>query len=141
MAVTVERWRFINPANGTFYQFPNNPREMSEVFPQRNITAMTTAALNGQPLLWEGAVAPWEWTFSGDILTRAHYEAMQTWFYTRSIGTFQIRDHYGRVFNVSPLQFKPKPKTTVGMYWRSTYDCRVLVLGMPTTATVGEKWS
>ncbi len=141
MAITVERWQFINPTNGDFYRFPNNPSEMSEVFPQRNITAATTAALNGQPLLWEGNIAPWEWTFSGDILTKAHYDAMQAWFYDRSMGTFRIRDHFGRLFDVAPIHFKPKPKTTTGKYWRHTYDCRVLVLAMPTAATIGEKWS
>ena len=141
MAITVERWQLIDPDGSTpTWTFPHNPSTMTEVFPRRNITGESTAALTGQALYWEGAWTPYEWSFGGDVLSYSHYEGLRWWFYAGP-ATFNIKDHFGRIIPVAPLHFKPIPKTSLGKYWRHTYDCDVMVLGRPSIPTVGEKWA
>lgn len=135
------RWKFVDPYDTdpltNEYIFPRNPRTMTNPFPQKNISVATTTAVGGKGLLFEGNTGPYEWSFGGDILEPAHYEALRSWTYDR-MNRIYIDDHFGRRFTVVLQTFSPEPKRAVGKYWRHTYQEKCIVVVPPTAPTVGE---
>lgn len=137
----VQRWRFFDPYDPdprtNIYTFTFNPNEMSSPFPQRNVTAETTTAVDGQTLFFEGNARPTEWSFAGDILDAAHYEALRSWVYDRRRRIY-IYDHFGREIQCVLTAFTPTPKRSVCRYWRHTYEIRAFVfkVGNPTVGLV-----
>lgn len=135
------RWRFEDPYDSdpetNSYTFPINPNQMSSPFPEKAISAMTTTAIGGVPLVWQGNTPPKSWTFGGEILDAAHYEALRSWTYDRNRRLY-LFDHFGRRLILVMQSFDPAPKRAVGRYWRHTYTCTALVLsvGAPTVAEV-----
>lgn len=126
---TIKRWTF--RAEGQAYTVPVNPNAMTSLFPTRAITARTTTA--GAVLLFEGARQPAPWSFSGDILNAAHYEALRHWVYDIKQRVV-ISDHWGRDIECVLSSFAPVPKRALGKYWRHTYEISgtVLRVGAPT---------
>lgn len=137
MAELFLRWKFYDPYTGESYVFPINPNTMTPVFPQRALTPLTTTAVGGQALVWEGATPPAAWSFGGAILDSAHYEALRSWTYDRK-GRIIVSDHFGRDM-VSVLSvFKPEPKRSLGRYWRHEYTIDALMFGAPSAPLIGE---
>ncbi len=126
------RWK-IADASSTYEFFPN-PNAMSSPFGKRNISTRVTTAVDGQVLFFEGGKNAADWTFSGDILTKAHYEALRHWVYERIGRRVTVTDHFGRAISCVLVEFKPTPKRAVGKYWRHTYEINALVtnVGPPT---------
>ena len=129
------RWTFQDSTET--YTMEKNPNRMTSPFPQRNVQAMGTTAVGGQPRLYEGSIAPYEWTFGGDIMSAVQYEALRRWVYDKK-GLVRVSDHFGRVFNVILTNFDATPKRGVGKYWRHEYTIKCLVMKAPSVATVGE---
>jgi len=131
--VIVKRWVFTDPATGETYTMPRNPSAMTTPFPQRNITAKMTTAINGQMLLTEGSPTPANWQFTGITVDAAHYEKLRHW--VNDINhRVQITDHYGRVIDCVLLLFDAKPKRDMHRLWSHDYTVTALVIkvGEPT---------
>ncbi len=129
---TYKRWT-IADASSTYTFWPN-PNAMTSPFGKRNITSKPTTAVDGQVLFFEGGKNAAEWTFSGDILDKAQYEALRHWVYDRIGRRVVVSDHFGRAIACVLTEFKPTPKRAVGKYWRHTYEITALVVsvGPPT---------
>lgn len=131
------RWRFYDPYSAEEYVFPLNPNTMSTPFGERPITALTSTAVGGQTLAWEGAKLPADWSFGGVILNAAHYEALRSWTYDRK-GRIVVSDHFGRNYTTVLRSFKPEPKRSISRYWRHDYTIDALVFGAPSAPTILE---
>lgn len=134
------RWRFQDPyATGptSAYTFPINPNAMTSPFRKRNIQAKGTTSVDGADILIEGRANPAEWTFTGDILDAAHYEALRSWVYDRPGRRIYVYDHYGRRLICVLTSFDVQPKRSVGKYWRHEYTISAIVTSV-SQATVGE---
>lgn len=138
--MAIHQWRFVDPYDTNpatrQWTFPINPREMTSPFPRKNVTALTTTAVNGQALLYEGNTPPHEWTFGGSVLTMAQYEDMRRWVYQRR-NRIHVYDHFGRRITCVLTGFNPTPRRSVGKYWRHDYEVSALVVEI-TEPTVGE---
>lgn len=132
-----KRWTLTDPYTGDVYTFPNNPNKMTSPFPEKALTSLTTTAVGGQALVWEGATPPTSWSFGGSILDAAHYEALRSWVYEHQ-GRLLVTDHFGRGIVCVLRSFKPEPKRAVGRYWRHEYTIEALIFGQPGAPTVGE---
>ncbi len=131
-----KRWK-LEDSSGS-YTFTTNPNAMSSPFGQRNIILKNTTAIDGQTVLMEGNRQVPEWTFSGDILDAAHYEALRSWVYDRLGRRVIVSDHFGRRIVCVLTKFDPSPKRSVGKYWRHTYTVTAVVVsvGAPTVSEV-----
>ena len=131
------KWTFTDHATGDVYTFRVNPNQMSSPFPVRNIQSQATTALNGQPILYEAAAPPREWTFGGAILTGVQYEELRSWAVDRK-GWITVTDHYGRRLTGVFTQFDPSPRRGVGRYWYHDYTIHMLLTGSVSAPTVQE---
>lgn len=130
------RWS-ISDANGS-YLFSPNPDAMTSPFGKRNISERVTTAVDGQVLFFEGGRHATEWSFSGNTMDAAQYEALRHWVYDRLGTRVIVRDHFGRAINCVLTEFRPVPKRAIGKYWRHTYEVTALVtsVGPPTVGEV-----
>jgi hypothetical protein len=129
--MSVLRWVIVDPYDTNSltntYHFPRNPRDMSSVYPDRPVTAMTTTA--GKVLLYEGATPPKPFTFSGPILDKQQFLDLQTWVYTKK-RRLNITDHFGRVISCILTTVDMVPKRRVNYYYSHEYVVSGLVLGV-----------
>lgn len=127
------RWVFLYSATGETYTPPLNPNAMTSLFPSRKITTQTATGVGGQVLMFEGNTPPQDWTFQGNILDEAHFEALRHWTYDIK-QRIQITDHFGRPIVCVLTDFDAVPKRSVGVYWRHTYSVKAIVVsvGAPT---------
>lgn len=128
------RWTFTDPTTGETWTVPLNPNTMSSPHPPRNIQAMATTG--GRAIMTEAPVAPYEWTFGGEILTAEHYAKLKEW--SEKKNQVVVSDHYGRRITLAFVHFSPEPKRALRRYWRNTYQMRTLVTVPPTAPTVSE---
>lgn len=138
--MALHKWKYedphdTNPATAT-YVFPRNPEKCTSPVIDRNITA--TGTLGGGAATWEGNSSGKQWSFSGQIVNKAHYDALVFWH--KRGNRFKVTDHYGRVMTVVPLSFEHVPQTRRTNYWAGEYTVTVLVVAY-TAGTVGDIWS
>lgn len=132
------KWQFYDQydtnAATRSYDFPINPKQMDTVHPERRINTMASTA--GNALLFEGATAPQPWSFSGVLLTKAMYESLQSWVYTRKRRVI-VMDHFGRQHLVVLQRFDAKPVRSIQYFWRHEYTitCQLIVSG---SALIGD---
>lgn len=118
--VGVRRWVYRDLVSGETYTVPINPNAMTTPYPQRKfIYKSTTAGPAGTTVTNEAHADPQQWQYSGDILDKAHFDALVYW--SRKQNRVQITDHYGRAFIITIDQFNPVPKRAVNVPWRHTY--------------------
>jgi len=121
VTINVLRWVFHDPTGAEpDYTVPINPNTMTAIHPRKNITTEVTTAIDGKVLMWQGQTKPVDWSFGGDILDEAHYEALRHWVYDKNY-RIKITDHFGRVLTVVLASFEPLPKRAINVYWRHTY--------------------
>lgn len=123
----VLRWVVQDPHGSTpAYEFPINPKEMSTPFAERTLTTEVTTALDGQPLVWEGARRPHAWQFSGHIETQDHYDALAG--YAETNQRWWLIDHRQRAWLLTFEAFEPtlRTRTDPAAPYRSTYVMRCL---------------
>ncbi len=118
------RWVFDDGAGET-YEVPVNPNKMGKLKAARNVTTKVTTAVGGQTLFFEGRRPPQNWTFSGSLFDREHYEAFDKFVYDK--GRITITDHYGRIISCVLTDFDPQPKRSIGVPWRHDYTVTGLV--------------
>ncbi len=121
------------------YEFPINPNAMTSPFPERNIAVRSSTAIDGRPLLFEGARPPATWQFSGSCPTADQYEALRSWVYDHIGRTIYVDDHFGRSIECVLTSFNPEPRRDVNRYWHHTYQINAIVLTV-ARPIVGEVW-
>lgn len=130
----VQRWRFTNVLTSEQWTVPQNPSEMDSVFPERQVEALRTTAVDGNVLLWERATPPREWSFRGSIRNSNHYDGLRKWVYETQ--RIVIRDHFGRDIYCILKRFDPTPTRALNVYWRHDYEIVGLVFHV-TAPTIG----
>lgn len=127
----VVRWVFTDPTIATphTYTFEINPTEGGSPAYKKNVAYKNTAAPNGKTLIYEGRDEPASFTFSGTLLTQAHFIAFQTWFLKRH--AIYITDDLGRTFAVYITSFDPKRARSAQNPWKHTYTCEAISLDWP----------
>lgn len=131
----VQRWKFDDGA-GTTYTVPINPNKMSKLRAPRTINTHVTTAVSGQALFFEGRRPPGAWTFSGVILHKDHYQALDFWVY--QTGRIVITDHYNRLISCVLSDFDAQPHRSVGKPWRHDYTITGLVIGVDDTNSTAD---
>lgn len=131
---TVKKWVFQDLYTNQVYHFPINPDQMTAPFGKKRITYSATTAVDGQKIAYEGAAPPVEWRFSGNALTKAHYDALTLWF--KKEVRIWITDHYGRAWLCYISDFTAVPKRSVQFPYRHTYEITAIVFQGPETPVV-----
>ncbi len=139
--MAIKRWVLrdpsdTNPATNT-YTFIRNPREMTSLYQERAITSTPTTA--GRILLWEGARNAKQFTFSGPVLEKSLFDALQKWVYKRR--RLILTDHYGREISCVLTNIDLVPKRRVGYYYSHEYTVSglALAIGQPTVDNEGPR--
>lgn len=136
----VKRWVFTDSYSGAAvpatYTFPRNPKEMTSLYPERSVAGVTTTA--GAVLLYEGTVPPKQFTFSGPILEKTHFDALRDWCYNRK-RRIVITDHYGRNITCVLTSVEMTPVRRVNYYYSHDYIVTALITGLtePTVDDMG----
>lgn len=131
--MTVNRWVF-NDGAGELYTVPINPNKMSKLKAARAITTNVTTALAGQTLFFEGRRPPQAWQFSGVLLDKGHYDALDHWVYSK--GRITITDQFLRVLRVVLTDFDAAPVAGQRRLWRHEYTCSGLLYDVDATNAV-----
>lgn len=129
----VVKWSLQDPApSGELFEFPFNPEEMDPPHPERSITVETTVASDGQPILWEGGQAAWEWGFKGYTDSQDVYEALERF---RDLNhRFWLVDHRGRgwVVSFTSITWTSRRSPDRGN-WSYDYEVSVIIYKGPVT--------
>jgi hemolysin activation/secretion protein len=136
--MSVLRWKLTDPENAdsatNSYTFPRNPSSMTSVFPQRSVSSYSTTA--GKVLLYEGATPPKSWQFSGPLLDKDQFVALNAWVYTKKRRIY-LDDHFGRRLTVVFTELEVVPKRRVNHYWSHDYTVTALIVNINSTSLVG----
>lgn len=122
-----------NPATNK-YTFPRNPREMTSIYPERQINATTTVF--GRILLTEGSLPAKQFTFSGPILHKDQFDDLRAWVYDHQ-RRLVITDHFARKISCVLTSVDMVPKRRLGYYYSHEYTVNGLALKV-TEPTIGE---
>lgn len=125
----VVKWKFDDLTDSTTAQFEINPNEGGSFPYEKNITSQSTLAPGGKTLLFEGARAVPEVTFSGTILTQTQYNTMVTWF--SKMHQIRITDDLGRAYMCYIKQFDAKRVRARQSPWKHSYVCTVILVDWP----------
>lgn len=122
------RWTFYDPRTQETWHTPVNPDEMSNPQPSRALTfgygqrrRLDKVRLNERP-----NTTPTDWTFSGMLYTKEHYEALSQW---ARRGLIHITDHLDRTWVGYIVEFTPEERHPSPRYqWRMRYTIRVSII-------------
>lgn len=116
------KWVFDDGVNPP-YRMVRNPREMTSVAVPQQTTSWP--ALGRGRLAFRTGRRPVPWEFSGVVSTQEDYDALLAW--SKHGTAFQITDHLGRVHEVIPVSFEPKPRRSrKEKNWRFDYTFKAL---------------
>jgi hypothetical protein len=126
--MSVERWILTDVGTGESVRVPINPREMSSPTTARSMQYAWGAAPGAvMRAIDNGVDQPTEWTWTGVLLTKAHYDLLLAW--TKRLATVQITDHLGRTFETIIQKFDPVERLpTAHREWRADYTMTCLLL-------------
>jgi hypothetical protein len=123
-----ERWTFTEPISGDTWMVPINPNSMTAPSFARNLT-FAYGSKWGQERIRaiDKATQPREWSFSGVLLTKDHYDSLLEW--SQKLALVRISDHLGRTFEVVITQFDPIERLpTPKRPWRVDYTITCMLL-------------
>lgn len=121
-------WRWEDAVEGMVEIMPINPNEGASPKYAKQLTKTTTTAggTQGQTIIFEGADQPIEFSFSGVILTQAHYDFIyRAWAKRHPV---RLTDDLGRTFTIYLESFSPERKRSITYPWRHTYQATAVVL-------------
>lgn len=126
--MSVIRWILTDVDTGDSVRVPINPYEMSSPTESRSMSwawgAAPGAVMRGVDL---GSDRATEWTFTGVLLTKSHYDLLLSW--TKRLATVQITDHLDRTFETIIQKFDPIERLpTAHREWRADYTITCLLL-------------
>jgi hypothetical protein len=114
------------------YVFAINPNEGGSPTVQKNMTISSSVGPNRAAILQEGQNTAPELTFSGTILTQAHFEAMEYWFDKRV--AIEITDDLGRKFRGVFSRWEPARSRRPSNPWFHTYSAGFTLAGYRTAS-------
>ena len=117
-------WVFKNLATGDEYEFAINPMDASVPSVQKAISTQYTAS--GKAINWEGKRPLQKISFSGTILSEAHYYAMKAWVESKT--QINLADDLGRKYWIIFNSFSPTRNYTPEYPWRHEYSAEATVL-------------
>lgn len=127
----VTRWVFNDYRNQGptpyTYTFAINPNEGGSPSIQKNLTILSNVGPTRSAILQEGQNSAPEMTFSGTILTQAHFEAMEFWYDKRV--ALEITDDLGRMFRGIFSRWEPSRSRRAFNPWFHTYSAAFTVAG------------
>lgn len=124
----MSRWILTHVDTSETWTMPLNPNKMSSPHQDRSIqtsygTRQGTQRLRGFVTATEAK----EWTWSGVIRTKEHYDKLEEW--AKKTGRVRVTDHLGRVFEVFIQEFIPEDRQpNKKVSWRLTYQMTTLLL-------------
>jgi hypothetical protein len=116
------------------YTVAINPNEGGSPTVQKNMTALSNVGPSRGAILQEGQSSAPELTFSGVILTQAHYEALEYWFDKRI--AIEITDDLGRKFRGVFSRWEPSRTRRAFNPWYHTYSAGFTVAGYKSASGV-----
>lgn len=116
------KWRLEDPVAGDQLLLARNPRTMTSVAMPQSTAAWASSV--GPRMAFRTGRKPMPWEFSGMVPTKADYEALEQW--SRRPNKIHVIDHYGRVHEVVPVSFEPKPRRSRQTFWRFDYTFKAL---------------
>ena len=121
-------WRWEDLSDGSVVYMPINPNEGASPNYEKNLTTTTTTAPGntGAVLIFEGADTPSEFSFSGVLLTQAHYEFIYNLWTKRHL--LRLTDDLGRTFVVYLKTFAPARKLSYTYPWKHTYQASAVIV-------------
>jgi hypothetical protein len=120
----VVRWTFSD--GSTTYTFEINPNEGGSPARKRGVGFSVTAAPDGGVLVYEKRSDPRTLSFSGVVLTQAHYDALDEW--SDKHEPITLTDDLSRSFTVILTSFEPRRVRSALYPWKHTYTCEAIVL-------------
>lgn len=124
--MAVSRWRFEDPVSLESVTLPINPSEGGSPTYSKNFAYQTTAAADGQTIIFEGRRPPQSLEFSGTILDRNHYELFVTWFEKNH--QIKIIDDLGRTFWVVFESFAPQRLRSATRPWKHSFSAKATIV-------------
>lgn len=128
MSVVV-RWVFVDTVTSESVALPLNPNAMTSPSFSRNLSWAWGSKWGTDRM--RGIDAPPssapEWTFSGVILTKSHYDLLLAW--AGRLNILTVTDHLGRTFRVLISKFDPVERLPTPLRsWRADYTmtCQLL---------------
>ncbi len=119
------RWKLTDTAANETVTLPLNPNEMSTPTFLREVQYFMGGGRAAG--LDRGPSQPTSWTWSGVILTKAHYDLLLAW---AQRGVYlRVEDHLGRMFGIIIESYEPIERLpTPAKPWRATYTMTCLLL-------------
>lgn len=120
------RWVFTDTDTAETATVELNPNKMDTPTTPRSLTwgFSSDGVLRGVDL---GNDSPAEWSFSGAILTKSHYDLLLSWAQRDEI--LHVTDHLARTFEVLIRQFDPVERLpNATRPWRADYAMTCLLL-------------
>jgi hypothetical protein len=115
------------------YEFPINPSEMGNVWPQKQLRVEHTIHGSGQDIIWEGRADPVDWTVKGSVMTQEFYETLEA--YKALNRRIYVIDHHQRGWVVAFEGLTFEKKGSPGDDWRYDYTAKFFILGGPVSLT------
>jgi hypothetical protein len=126
----IQRWVFFDPKpGGEQYVVPVNPDSMSSPHTQRVLSTGHTTRPDGQVLVWEGTVIPADWTITGTVLDRDHYDALER--FQALSNRIWIVDHLNRGWLCTFETLEWTQKRAPGYPWMFAYQAQFKVYDGP----------
>lgn len=128
--ITGERvpWIFQGYDSEDIYEFAINPLECSVPSIQKQISTQNTAA--GGLVYFQGQNTVPSMSFSGTILSEAHYTAMKTW--SGADKQVAVIDDLGRKYWVYIKNFSPTRQYHPEYPWRHEFSVEAVILDWPS---------
>lgn len=132
----VQRWVFteIGGLNET-YTVAINPNSGGSPASRRNTYLAQAAGPGGIPIVQSGRLEVQELQFSGDILSQAHYLAMDRW--AKKNSTIQIVDDLSRTYVGIFTDFTPQRVRTASNFWKHTFSAVFTVAALAPQGVAG----
>jgi hypothetical protein len=122
-------WRWEDQTDGTVQVMPINPNDGAAPTYAKSLTKERSVAPGalGQVLIYEGADQPREFSFSGVILEKVHYDFILNIWNKRHL--VKLTDDLGNEYIVYLETFTPKRVRSASRPWRHTYDASAVIVG------------
>lgn len=123
----VVRWTFTDVWGGASWTFNINPNEGGSPSFEKQLNIATNVGPYRGGIIQEGRMLPPTITFSGVIIEREHYEALEEWFLQRIL--LDLDDDVGRTFRGVFSQFDPQRARRPYNPWYHTYSAQFTIWG------------